>query len=228
MLTVLIVTYDRPAEIRRTIAALLSYIQYDGNLRWHIADDGSPDNYLPELHRDFPQLAFTATVTSRQGWGANVNKALTHPQMSDLIFLCEDDYVAQRPLDLTTGAALLSANNNLGCVRYDGLAGHVGLNLWLREAQLPTGAVTYLELDKRRSEHLNIYSNRPHLRHRRWHDHYGLYPTNVSLGRCEEVYAHTIKDDAYGPATIILPNGVWQAFDHIGHSRQGTAADTLF
>lgn len=224
--TILLVTYNRPTEIRRTVTALLSHLHYAGDLRWHIADDDSPPDYLPQLRRDFPALNFTCTVTPRQGWGANVNKALQHPQMSDLIFLCEDDYVAYRDLDLDYGAALLSSVPTLGLVRYDGLAGHVGLNLWLQEAATSMGRLDYLLLDRQQSTHLNVYSHRPHLRHRRFHDTYGLYPEHLPLGLTEDRYAHLIKDIA-GPEICCLPDGVWQAFEHIGISRQGTVDDVL-
>ncbi len=227
-ITILIVTYDRPRELRATLDALIGHVRYSGLLHWHIADDGTPGNYLPELQRDYPGLPFTYTVTQRQGWGANVNKALQYPRMTDLIFLCEDDYVSRYPLDLNQGAALLSACPQLGSVRYDGLAGHVGLHMVLQEADTPLGRLPYLELDPQASTNLNLYSNRPHLRHRRFHDHYGLYPEDVSLGRCEEIYAHRIKDDRYGPRIAVLSNGIDCAFDHIGISRQGTAEDTLF
>jgi len=226
MLTVILVTYNRPVEIRRTLEALLKHLKFSGVLRWHLADDGTPGEYIPALLREYPELAWSATTTKRQGWGANVNKALNHPGMTDLIFLCEDDYVVQQDLDLDAGAALLHSTD-LGVIRYDGLAGHVGLSLRLCEAETALGRLTYLELDRLNSSHLNVYSNRPHLRHRRFHDCYGPYPENLSLGKTEESYAHRILDQA-GPGIAILPSGIPQAFDHIGHSRQGTQEDSLF
>ena len=228
MITILIVTYDRPAEIRRTIDALREHIHYSGELRWHIADDGTPGNYIAELIRDYPTLKFTVTVTSHLGWGANVNKALQHTQMSDLIFLCEDDYVATRSLDFDAGAALLTTHTELGIVRYDGIVGHNGLNLWLREAKTEQGVVPYLKIDRNQSTHLNIYSNRPHLRHRRLHDALGLYSEGVSLGITEEGYAHRVLDKKDALGFAVLLDGLWNAFDHIGKSRQGTELDSNF
>lgn len=226
MITVLLITYDRPREIRCTIDALRVHLHYSGALRWHIADDSSPADYIPQLVRDYPDLGLIATTTQRQGWGANVNRALQHPQMTDLIFLCEDDYVAKRDIDLDFGAALLMGSD-LGVVRYDGIAGHVGLNLWLKEYDTALGRLNCLKVDQRHSTHLNVYSNRPHLRHRRFHDTFGLYKENLPLGKTEEEYAHRILDKN-GPGIAILPDGIPTAFDHIGVSRQGTDKDSLF
>lgn len=228
-ITILIVTYDRPTEIRRTIDALRDKIQYAGPLRWHIADDGSPDNYVANVVRDYQEhLDITATVTPRLGWGANVNKALQHPRMTDLVFLCEDDYIALHPLNFNHGAALLLSSDHLGVVRYDGLEGHVGLNMWLKECRVAGDTFSYLEIDREKSTHLNIYSNRPHLRHRRWHDALGLYPENLPLGKTEEAYAHRVRNRLDAPGFAILMDGLPRAFDHIGKSRQGTEKDTLF
>lgn len=222
-ITVLIVTYDRPREIRLTIDALLQHIEYDGELNWHIADDNSPGNYLPQLAQDYPILHLTATVTKRQGWGANVNKALTAIR-NDFIFLCEDDYVAQQRLDLTAGVRLLTTFDNLGAVRYDGISGHNGLNLTVQEL---TGnpTINFLTINKELSTHFNVYSNRPHLRHRRFHDRLGPYIEGAPLGMTETNYAGRVKETEGFADIAILSNGIDRAFDHIGHSRQGTDLD---
>ena len=223
-LTVLLVTYDRPKEIRKTIDALKDRIDYPGKLRWHIADDSSPGNYLPALFVDYPELRFTATATNRKGWGANVNKALGYIK-TDYVFLCEDDYVAQRPLNLRDGVSILGAVPELGLIRYDGLAGHIGLRLWLKEAKANGKTINYLQLDRKHSGHLNVYSNRPHLRHRRLLYAVGPYAEGHRLGMTEEAYALRIIDTDPGCELAILADGIPRAFLHIGKSRQGTELD---
>jgi len=222
--TILIVTYDRPQEIRRTINALLHRIQYQGKLRWHIADDGSPGNYVPDILDEFHHLDVHHSITNRKGWGANVNKALASIP-TDYIFLNEDDYVAFRDMDLTHGVALLEANKELGAVRYDGLEGHK-LNLKLRESETTVGRLNYLRIVKD-SPDLNVYSHRPHLKHRRLHDQLGTYTENISLGETEDDFAHRVKDHEGPPHIAILPSGIPRAYDHIGKSRQGTSLDQL-
>lgn len=223
-LTILIVTYDRPREIREVIDALQKTIDYSGDIRLHIADDGSPGNYVAELLNEYHYLSPSHTITDRQGWGANVNKALRSIS-TDYIYLNEDDYVPYRVINLTSGVALLEAQENLGIVRYDGIEGHT-LDLKLREADTRIGRLNYLHISKH-SPHLNVYSHRPHLKHRRLHDLIGYYSEGLPLGETEEEFAHRIKDK-YGdkpPHVAVLPNGIERAFNHIGASRQNTVHD---
>jgi glycosyltransferase involved in cell wall biosynthesis len=222
-LTIVLVTYDRPLEIRKTVQALLDHIVYDGNLIWHLADDGSPGDYVENLRRDFP-LNWHVTVTNRGGWGLNVNTAFEAID-TDLVFLIEDDYVSKYPVNLTAGAALLEACPTLDIVRYDGLEGHLGLNLWISEQRTDRGVIPYMLIDTEKSMHLNCYSNRPHLRHIRLHERVGLYATEQPLGLTEEMYAHAIKSADPQCGVAVLDDGIRRAFDHIGVTRQGTSQD---
>lgn len=223
--TVLIVTYNRPKEIRKTIRALSTLLRYEGQLRWHIADDGTPGDYLTELESDLQTegIEFTSTVTSRQGWGVNVNTAWDAIE-GDFVFLCEDDYVARQECNLTHGVALLLAEPAIGLVRYDGLAGHK-LNLFLREVKkTEAGRLDYLVVS-RDSPHLNIYSNRPHLVHRRFYEQIGRYVEGKSLGMTEVDYAHRVKDEERGLLVVTLDDGIRRAFKHVGRSRQRSEED---
>lgn len=223
-LGVLIVTYNRPGEIRRVIKALDKHLQYEGKLVWYLADDDSPGSYVLDIQRDFPNLGFRASITKRLGWGANVNKGMQKVSEQH-IFLCEDDYVALYPLDINQGVALLDSKAGIGLVRYDGLAGH-RLTLAIEEINTPSlGVLQYLEILKKASHGLNVYSNRPHLKHRKFHRAYGEYPMGKSLGETESAFAHRVKDLIRGPKLVTLETGIVRAFDHIGHSRQGTELD---
>jgi len=223
--SILIVTWNRPKEIRRTLSGLLHNIRYPmDKLHWHLSDDQSPGTYLTDIVSEFPKLQFTSTVTERKGWGANVNKGITFclDKGHDFIFLCEDDYVATRPIRLRAGVAVLLGEKEIGVIRYDGIEGHA-LDLELREAQTPIGKVPWLRILKG-SPFLNVYSNRPHLMHRRFHDRYGLYPEGQRLAITETRFAQRVKRTA-GPDIAVLKDGIGKAFDHIGKSRQGTDAD---
>lgn len=222
--TIVIVTFERPKEIRQTIQALKQHVKYEGDLRWHIADDASHSAYIPNIKSDFPELDFTSTITQRKGWGANVNYALDAAKPhSDFIFLCEDDYVATRDIDLTRGVELLEHREKIGLVRYDGLSAHSGLRLYLEELKIDQDRFDYFIVEKG-SDHLNVYSHRPHLKHVRFHEAYGKYDESLSLGETESGFAHRVKD-SNGPEIAILWNGIERAFDHIGKSRQGGEFD---
>jgi hypothetical protein len=225
--SILIVTYDRPREIRMTIDALKENIDYPGKVLWHLADDSTPDaSYLYDLqHKDYKDLHFTATVTEREGWGANVNKAMLDCwQRSPYIFLCEDDYVSQRTVNLRAGIAVMQTLFTVGLIRYDGVQAHA-LDFQMREIETEAGRFDCLTITKT-SPFLNIYSNRPHLKHRRFHDHYGVYPAGLKLGMTETSFAHTVRNKyQHGPKVAVLRDGIELAFSHIGHSRQRSSLD---
>lgn len=219
---VLIVTYQRPQEIRATIDALREHLKYKGTLQYTVCDDGSPEGYIQDLQDDYPDLELVVSVSLRKGWAGNVNIGMRTCVPANYIFLCEDDYIALWDLDITTGVALLEAQTDLGLVRYDGIAGH-RLDLQLREADTAVGRLNYLRISKK-SPDLNIYSNRPHLKHRRFHDAYGTYLVGKSLGSTEDDFAHRVKDKE-GPDVACLTTGIPLAFDHIGHSWKGSTED---
>jgi len=224
VVAVCIVTYDREREIKAVIRALREHFHYTGSIKWHIADDSSPQGYLGRITNEFPEIKFTHTITKRAGWGANVNKALGYLSNYPYTFLIEDDYVAKRDLDITTGVALMEAKADIAMVRYDGIAGHDTLILRLEEADSRVGKFSYMRIDKD-SPHLNVYSNRPSLRHTRFHECYGWYPEGVSLGDTETQFAHRVRDKKHCGDVAILWDGIPRAFDHIGKSRQGSEAD---
>jgi hypothetical protein len=234
--SILIVTYDRIKEIKRTIYALKKHLKYQGELLWHLADDHSPGNYIDDIKREFSYLNFSATITDRKGWGKNVNKALVHCWAnSDYVFLNEDDRPPIKNYDLTSGVAVLMSKDDankpgaaterkpIGMVRYDGIAGH-WLNLELREAKTEIGNINYLHVLKN-SPFLNCYSNRPALTHRRFYDSYGMIPEGKGLADTESSYAHTFKHSKKGPWIVTLEDGIRLAQDHIGKSRQNSEHD---
>lgn len=220
---VIIVTYNRLVEVRRTIKALQKHLHYDGSLMWHLADDQSPGSYIQHVRSYFPELHFSASITPRKGWGVNVNTALQGCKTT-YAFLCEDDYVAKRDIDLTLGVALLETKHDVGLVRYDGLEGHL-LDLKLRTTKTSIGDVAYIIIEKS-SPHLNVYSNRPHLKHERFHRFYGWYPEGRALGATEEAFAHQVKDNITdGPKLVALADGFVRAFEHVGQSWKGSRHD---
>jgi hypothetical protein len=229
-ITVLLVTFARPKEIRKTLYELLKHQNYPlENLHFHLADNDTErrfgiENYVSTILSDFSFLNWTYSIETRPGWGYNINTALKQIN-TNYIFLIEDDYIAHRPVDLISGVELMEAQTDIGLVRYDGIAAHVGLILHLKEATTPTGKkIDYCTIDKE-SEHLNVYSNRPHLRHRRFTDCYGYYIEGSSLGATEEAMAHTVLDKKECPEIAILGEGIPNAFEHIGASFQGSKHD---
>lgn len=242
--TVLICTYDRPREVRLTIDALIKNLTYEGKIAWHIADDGTLGDYVEDIiaylvDKGIRRTTITSSITLRDGWGRNVNKAIRQIT-TPYTYFTEDDYLLLRPLDLSPYVALSESERHVGMVRF-GLAGHVGLGCYVKAADISRwlpqyregkngtiGGLFYWEIER------NVgggpygfykYSNRPHLVHRRFRTAYGLYPEGVSLAQTEDGMNHNIARVKDGPAIVCPANWALWEFDHIGVSRQGTEAD---
>jgi len=266
--TIVICTYNRPSEFIQTFDALVENLQYP-NLRWHIADDGTPggvgefialiaDHYHADVIEDEQgRWVVTSKVsyssTDREGWGVNVNKALTQVgQMGigDFVYFTEDDYVLKKPLDLRPYVAILETYPQVGMVRF-GISGHDGIRARLRELDVSSSLPGYSEQvgqgstapGKVNAWELELghqadwgqfgffrYSNRPHLKHRRFHEAYGPYQEGKMLAETEQAFNHTIEavyrnSGGASPAIIVPCAWTYWYYDHIGVSRQGTEED---
>lgn len=237
--TIGVITYNRPGEIVRAIDAFEANISYSGKLRWLIADDSTPDtDYLPFLKRTFKRLKPKIITTAQNGgWGVNANNLLANIT-TDYLIQFEDDKELHTPLNLDIGIALLETKPNVGLLRYKGTAGdHVvmhqfeaNISEWLPEFRHGYGVLgnlTYLQLDSG-SPSLWLYSHGMHLKHRRFHEFYGLYPEGLKLGQTEEAYAHIVKNGMKqpgAPGIAILPEWIADQTEDFGQSWQFTEAD---
>lgn len=242
-LAIVIVTYDRPEEIRKMVMALKSHLRYDGSLVWYVADDCSPGDYALHLRSWMQDLLMQQVRLVRpehnSGWGANVNNCLRSVKEM-VVFQIEDDYILQRPIEMTPLVLLLMLNEQVGLIRLDGIAGH-RLHAEINELDLRSGLPDYQQSKlcnpgklyywrlNPHSHELYVYSNRPHIKHRRFHHFFGPYPERLKLGQTEESFAHRVKDHMMRLADtpqIVVPMGFeLPSFDHIGISHQHTEFD---
>lgn len=237
--TIGVITFNRPGDIVRTIDALEANIHYSGKLRWLIADDSTPDSdYLPFLKRTFKRLKpKVITTVTNGGWGVNANNLLANVT-TDYLLQLEDDKELHTPLDLDVQIALMEVHADIGMVRIKGTAGdHVvmhqfeaDISEWLpdfRHGYGSQGKLTYLQLDSG-SPSLWLYSNGMHVKRRRFHEFYGLYPTGLNLGETETTYASIVKASMKqpdAPAIVVLPEWVVEQTEDFGQSFKGSEFD---
>lgn len=228
-----ICTFHRPREIRLCIDALLKYMRPPEQVYWLVCDDCTGGDYLDKLLLEYPFL-HTISTPKRSGWGVNVNRGLDYlfGHGFDTIYFTEDDYILGKDLNLSYGLELLKSPQ-IGLIRYDGLAGHQ-LDLTIEEQPLADhregfglDRLTYLRILKS-SRNLNIYSNRPHLKHRRFHEFYGYYREGERLGLTETSFAHHVRDLMVyeeAPQIVAFPDYLLRWYDDIGVSFQHTSFD---
>lgn len=234
-ISIIIITFRRPEEIRKTIQALETHLRYPPeSIQWIISDDSSGGTYLSDLKNDFSHLHDLKLITTENnsGWGASANNALAHCD-SEFIWFQEDDYILKKDVDLRAAVALMKVNASVGLIRYDGIVGH-NLLCHLAESDIREfypdfrqgfghlGKVNYFLLD-RASRETWLYSNRPHFKKASFHRFYGWYPVGLKLGETEETYAHTVKDGMLrpdAPAIACMSDFVDRWIDDIGKSYQ--------
>jgi len=231
-ITIIILTYNRPVEVRRTIDALYDYLSYEGELHWLIADNTSPGSYARDLKHDYKGDKHFDVIQNPKGdrnWASNANYALSQ-NTNDLTIMLEDDFVLKTPIDLSPLAALLITNPSLGLIRLGGVQGHTGLNVTMMEHDISLylpqyrqgmgmlGRINYWQIDPHSSQ-LFCYSNHPQLKHRRFHVAHGLYVEGLGLGATEECFAHQVKDNllfSSSPQIAVPLELAVTYFDHIG------------
>ena len=217
---VIIVTWNRPKEVAETFNSLRENLRYP-NLHFIIADGHSEPSVQDFMRREL-EGAEIVVPPRRGGWGADVNLALRRSQAL-YVFMIEDDYPLLRPIDLMPAVRVLGGRKEIGMVRYRALAGH-DLTCRLREAHIDGDTYQVWQI-LRSSAFLFCYTHGPHLKHRRFHEHYGLYAEGLMLGDTEVEMCWRWKKNP-GPAIVAFPEFVMPTwFGSIGHSRQLSDTD---
>lgn len=191
-LAILIVTYNRRETLLDTIVGLATHLHYVGDQRLFIADDGSDDGTQAAL-------AGTSNLelvqSQRVGLGANTNAGLRAAfAYSPFVLQLQDDMHLKGHLDLHPHVEQLRDDPTAGFIRLWGVGGHrytatLHGNYW---------RVSWA------SDELYIPSDRPHLKHQRFHDHFGLYPEGLTTGATEETWCHQCKARATDTAPAVL------------------------
>jgi len=177
-LTIVMTTYNRPETAIPTLKSLVTNLHYNKR-RWIIADDGSPEDYITAL-RELIDTGESVEVTNagRRGVGVSKNLALRLAfQSSPLVFLTEDDWLLEKPLDPTVYMATLMDHPNAGMVRCGYLAYDMGLKM---EAY---NGMTYLRLMP--GSGVYVYSGQCSFRSYNFYKTIGFHAEGISAGEEE-------------------------------------------
>ncbi len=208
----LIVTYRRLALALETIRSVKTMVQYP-NIGFHIADDGSGDEYRNRLLEEIgPEYSIEVTNSMGQGVGANMNAGIEAVlKRADLWLHLEDDWVLHKPLDLEGPVRLLLEDESVGMVRLGRLSAN------LQAVSMAGADKLWWRLQKLCDPY--VFSGNAALRHRRFHDAYGRYAVGLKPGETELNYCGHF-DGTEGPS-VVYP--AWlsylDTFQHIGDSQ---------
>lgn len=211
-LAILIVTYNRRDVLLETLRRLHEHLDYAGPHHLIIADDGSDDGTLEAVDHHYP--AAMPVVSQRVGMGANTNAGLRAAfAWSDYVLQLQDDMHVLHHFDLHPHVAKLRDDSTAGFVRLWGVGGH---------RYTATLDQAHWRIDWA-CEELYIPSDRPQLKHWRFHNHFGFYPEGLRTDQTEDAFCHQCKDRATpGAPAVLIPHGVdvERNFEHVGwHDR---------
>lgn len=221
--TAIIPTYNRPEILSETIARLIRFVQFDGQLSILVGDDSEEWN-LPETV--LSNRLVRVIAGPRNGLGANLNMLLREAE-TDVVLQMDDDHWLNSPLDISQYIHdLRTGFANIGWIR-----------LFLGENEDMYNLKTYYKFVATNhgpywfpiGNELYIASNRPHLKLKSFHvDHFGFYDEGLRLGKTEEMFCHRYNDERKKESwpgvrpwiTIPMTGLSHQQWSHVGGSWQ--------
>lgn len=172
-LTVCLLTFKRPWYATLTLNLLLHRINYSGAIKYHIADGGSPIEELRAYEQILGKTRHTISVTDNL---ADMINSCARAS-GDVWFMTLDDFMPERPINLTPDVRFIQQNGDVGMIRMGRLAfwesdGENTINAQLRGL----GGLHWWVLNKD-TQHKFVCAVNTTLYHRRFWDCYGDIPT---------------------------------------------------
>lgn len=207
-LAVVIVTYNRRAALLETLRRLDEHLDYAGPRHLIIADDGSDDGTQEAVRSAYPGAVLVQSA--RSGMGANTNAGLRAAfARTEYVLQLQDDMHLLRHFDLHPHIARLRDDPTAGFIRLWGAGGH-RYTATLDEAHWRVDWA---------SDELYIPSDRPHVKHWRFHQWFGFYPEGLKAAATEDAWCHQCKDRGIdGAPQVLVPHAVdiERNFAHVG------------
>lgn len=220
-LGILILTYNRKDILRATLNALRAHVAYSGEHRYVVCDDGSDDGTQSMLREEFPYVMLLQN--NRVGLGAQENAGLLNlwSICSPYVLQLQDDMALTQTLFLDPWVRVLEKHETLGYVRLWGVGGHRYRANFEGDGEI---GVSWWRIDWR-SDELYIPSDRPHLKHARFHRMFGMYPEGLKTAETEDAFCHQCKvviSNVHPTVDVVVPHcvDVEKNWEHLGwHSR---------
>lgn len=219
-LCVCLLTYNRLEFAIRTLRSALDNLHYSGELRVHIADDGSGEEYCEELRTlagGYPNVVSTGISDSqRNGYGANYNLAMqTIHGHSQIVLPLEDDWQLLAPLDLDP-LVLALGEGQFGCIRL----GYLSLTQKLWGELIIANGIIWLLFDPM-SHEPHVFAGHPRLETAGWEKEVGPWPEEYDPNTTEFVVCHRVeaRRGVVWPISLLTSSG--GLFAHIGTYEAG-------
>lgn len=211
VIAVVLYTFDRLASAQRTLDALAANLRTrEHALWWHIADDGSSQDYRDALWRQAGELGGecrSITNSERRGYGGSHNEAMRFVRTIlglAAILHMEDDWNLERTLDLDPLVAVLHEEPRIGCIRL----GRLGYYHPLHAEFVWAGQQHFALLDPE-SPSQYVFSGGPRLERPDWTARVGEWPEHRPAGETElDICGRTAaRTGVAWPLDLVKPRG---------------------
>lgn len=217
-ITCIIPTYDRPEVLKETVNLLLYNLGFNGTIYVLIGNDGDelPDGLL------FGYPGIRVLPGPKRGLGANLNMLLQAAE-TEVVLQMDDDHHLVKGIDINQFVEdLFDPKYGIGWIRL-----FLGTEKDLRNDD------RFYKFEARMFERywypfpkvgeLYIPSNRPHLKHKLFHDYFGMYQEDLKLGETETEFCHRYADKHHqGMPWVVIPVAApsFDTWEHVGQSYQ--------
>ncbi len=219
-LCILLLTYNRLEFATKTVRSVLENLHYSGQLRVHIADDGSDEEYRESLRTLVGGYSNVVGVgvsnSERRGYGANYNLAMQAVHSHSRIVLpLEDDWQLTAPFDLDPLVKALG-EEYFGCIRL----GYLGLTQSLSGEFILANGIIWLLLNPDSPEP-HVFAGHPRLETVDWEKAVGPWPEDLDPNTTEFAVCHQpeAREGVVWPVSMLTTNG--GLFAHIGSYEAG-------
>lgn len=109
---------ERLDAFHKALRSWETHIRFDGNIRIHIADDGTVGGeWIRQLLPAWAQWTITLSQNMRCGVGASLNRGMVEAKDDEIVAYFVDDWQLLQTLDLTPWVKAFDEVNRLGFVR---------------------------------------------------------------------------------------------------------------
>lgn len=166
----------------QSLRSLLTRLSFkEGELAYHIADDGSVPEHIEELMGVFHDFKIEPTIsqTEHLGYGGSFNLATQAIHgVTDLVLPCEDDWELVRHFDLSDLAKTFS--EQVSCIRL----GYLGWTDHLMGELIQSAGQTFFLFDSHSPEK-HVWAGHPRLETVAYEQEVGPWPEGLQAGFTE-------------------------------------------
>lgn len=213
---IILTTYKRTGLALKTIDGLKQNFRWP-NLQWSISDDGSDEEDIQKLIKAIePQPVFNVFRNLHRGTGHNMNVALQEVWRvnGNLTLIMEDDWVLEKPLDVSPYVNALINHPEYGMIRFGYISEGLSGTLIKVENYL------YWMLENR--GYTYNYVGHPALRNKVFYEQYGRYTEGLAPGATELSMCGKVNS-VDGPKILLPADSGWYGF--FGHIGSDSLAD---